>query len=143
MSRTVKFLIGLAAALLMAWIHHGPLGNGEAFVSGLENHARSAVSETELAGIEVQLERNPLSRAATLSGPADEFQREGQGELKGLNDLVAEVEGVSDVGWADQGGADPGLPLLVELLIGVLVAYLLGVALAKLLFGRPKKESYL
>jgi hypothetical protein len=143
MSRPVKFLIGLAAVILMGWIYHGPLGNGEAFVSRLEGQARSAVASTGLPGVAVRLSRDPISRAATLSGQADDFQREGQGSLPGLNDLVGEVEGISDVGWADRGGAAPGLPLLAELLIGIVAAYLLGVGLASLLFGRAKKESYL
>ncbi len=33
--------------------------------------------------------------------------------------------------------------LLVESLIAIVIAYLLGVALAWLFFGRPKKDSYL
>ncbi|HEV2748612.1 MAG TPA: hypothetical protein VGW34_15120 [Allosphingosinicella sp.] len=143
MPRTVKFLIGLAATVLMGWIYHAPLGNGEAFVGRLEAEARSAVAATGLPGIEVRLGRDPLSRAATLSGPADDFQREGMGEFPGLNDRIRGIEGISGVGWADQGGAKPGLPLLVETLIGVVLAFLIGAALGWLLFGRPKKQSYL
>lgn len=109
MNPAAKFLIGLAAVLLMGWLHHGPLGNGEALVTGIEAQAKAAVAKTEVPGVDVRLGRDPLSRHATLSGNADPFQREGQGELKGLNDIVGEIEGVSGVSWADppatRGGA--------------------------------------
>ena len=143
MSRLVKFLIGLVAALLTGWLAHGPIGHGEALVGRLEAEARSAVAATEVPGIEVRLGRDPLTRAATLSGPADPFQREGQGELQGLNDIVAGIDGISTIGWADQGGPGRRLPLLAEAELAVLIAYLLGLGLAKLLFGRRQKESYL
>lgn len=100
-SPTVKFLIGLGATLLMGWIHHGPLGQGEALINDLEGKAKTAVAATEVPGIHVRFDRDPLSRSATLSGEADQFQREGQGELKGLNDIVGEIEGVSSVRWAN------------------------------------------
>ncbi len=40
-------------------------------------------------------------------------------------------------------GREPLVPLLLETLIAVLLAYLLGVGLAWLFFGRAKKDSYL
>lgn len=144
MSPTIKFLIGLAATLLMGWLYHGPLGHGEAFIEQAETAARQAVAATEVPGIEVRLGRDPLSRTATLSGPADPFQREGQGELKGLNDIVAETKGVAGIRWMDEpedGGV--GLPLLIEALIGIVLGYVVGLGLGWLLFGRPKRESFL
>jgi hypothetical protein len=144
MSRTVKFLIGLAAVLLMGWINHGPLGNGAAFIDGLESQARAAVERTEVPNIDVRLSRRPLARVATLSGPANEFQREGQGSLKGLNDVVGEIEGISGVDWADTPQAQERVvPLLAETLGLLALAYLLGVALAWLLFARKRSEGYL
>lgn len=101
MSAAVKFLIGLAAVTAMGWIHHGPLGSGEALIGKIEAEAQAAVAKTEVPGVQVRMARDPLARVAILSGQADEFQREGQGSLKGLNDIVAEIEGVSDVRWAD------------------------------------------
>jgi hypothetical protein len=142
MSPTVKSLIGLVAVLLMAWIYHGPLGNGAAFIDRIEAEARLVVAEAEVAGTEVRFDREPLSRTAIMSGPANEFQREGEGELKGLNDLVGEIEGVGGVRWTDEGGGG-GLPLLIEALIWMIAAYLIGIGLGWLFFGRPKKESYL
>ncbi len=35
------------------------------------------------------------------------------------------------------------MPLLAETILLVIPAYLVGIALAWLLFGRPKKETYL
>ena len=108
MSRSVKFLIGLAATLLMGWVHHGPLGQGETLVDRLESQARAAVAQTEVQGVEVRLGRDPLSRTATLSGPANRFQREGRGSLKGIDDYVSEVEGVSGIEWTNPPTAGGG-----------------------------------
>ncbi len=100
MSPGVKFLIGLAAVVLMGWVYHGPVGNGEALVDRLEGEARAAVAASEVPGVQVRLGRDPLSRAATLSGPANDFQREGMGQFPGLNDRVRAVEGISSIEWA-------------------------------------------
>jgi hypothetical protein len=107
MPALVKFLVGLAAVLLMVWVHHGPLGGGKQMIDRLEGEARARVTEAEVPGVEVRLGRDPLSRHAILSGPADAFQREGQGSLKGLNDLVGEIEGIAGVEWANP---PPALP---------------------------------
>lgn len=141
MSPAVKFLIGLAAAIGATWLHHGPLGGGEALIGALEARARAVVAETELPGIGVQLGRDPLSRVATLSGEADAFQREGQGELKGLNDLVGEIEGIAGVRWADEP-EQGGLPLLLESILLSSLAYLAGLAIAWFLWGRRKREGF-
>ncbi len=109
MSPMIKFLIGLFAVLLMGWLHHGPLGRGEALLSGLEARARAAAAEGEVPGIDVRMQRDPMARVAVLSGPANDFQREGMGQFPGLNDRVSAVEGISRVEWANppvamQGG---------------------------------------
>lgn len=143
MPASVKFLIGLAAALLMGWVHHGPMGNGEALIDGLEAQARGAVAAGEVAGVDVRLGRDPLSRTATLSGPANDFQRDGMGEFPGLNDRVGDIEGISSTRWADEPATGTVVPLLAETLALILLAYLAGVGVAWPLFGRRRKESYL
>ena len=143
MSPLLKFLIGLVAVLLMGWLSHGPLGNGEALVARLETQARAAVGQSEVPGVEVRLRRDPLARVATLSGPANDFQREGMGQFPGINDRVRGVEGISAIEWAGSGAGNRLMPLLLETLLVLVVAYLLGAGLAWLFFGRPKKDSYL
>jgi hypothetical protein len=146
MSAIVKFLIGLAAVLLMGWVSHGPLGNGERLLSALETQARAAVAKSEVPGVDVRMERDPLARVATLSGPANDFQREGMGQFPGINDRVKAIEGISDLRWADAASAKDGgagMPLLLESLLALLLAYLVGTGLAWLLLGRAKKDTYL
>jgi hypothetical protein len=101
MQSRFKFAIGLAAALLTGWISHGPLGQGEAFVGLMEAQAKAVVHEAAIPGVEVRFSRNPLNREAILSGQANEFQREGQGLLPGLNERVRAVPGVASVRWDD------------------------------------------
>jgi hypothetical protein len=108
MSPVLKFLIGLAAVLLMGWVYHGPLGNGEALIGRLEAQARAAVAEGEVPGVEVRLQRDPLARIATLSGPANDFQREGMGQFPGINDRVGAIEGISRIEWANPPVAAAG-----------------------------------
>jgi hypothetical protein len=98
MSPRVKFLIGLAAALLSGWIGHGPLGQGEAFVDQIDAQSKAVVKQWEVP-VQVRFERNPLSRQAILSGHVDRFQREGIRNFPGINGRVAMVPGVSGVRW--------------------------------------------
>ena len=111
MPAIVKFLIGLAAALLAGWISHGPLGRGEAFVDRLDAQARAEISEAAVPGVEVAFPRSPLRREAMLSGPANDFQREGQGLFPGLNDRILAVPGVSGISWEDTGARRGGSSL--------------------------------
>jgi hypothetical protein len=101
MTAPVKFLIGLAAALLAGWIGHGPLGQGAAFIDRLDAQAKAVVRQSELP-VQVRFERDPLRREAILSGHADQFQREGMGSLPGINGRIAAIPGVSGVRWEGQ-----------------------------------------
>ncbi len=101
MRTSYKALVGLSAALLAGWVSHGPLGRGEAFVDVLQSRARAEIERAELAGVQVRFARDPLSREAILSGPANDFQREGQGLFPGINDRIRAVPGVSGIRWDD------------------------------------------
>ena len=145
MPRFAKMLIGLGAALLAGWISHGPLGQGEAFIAAIEAQAQAEVREAAVPGVDVRLARDPLRREALLSGPANDFQREGQGLLPGLNDRMLAIPGVGGVSWADSGPARGGrlrMPLLAETELLVLGFFVLGMALGRLLF-RPRRDHYL
>jgi hypothetical protein len=142
MTRPVKFLIGLVAALLMGWLWHGPGGQGAALIDGLEQQTKTAVAMAKLPGSSVRLEREPLRRAAVISGTADNIQREGLGSGWGVKDYARAIEGLNEVRWDDEPGPG-GLPLLAETLILVAIAYLIGFGLGWLLFGRRRRESFL
>jgi hypothetical protein len=143
MPNTGKILVGLVATLLMGWIWHGPAGRGEAFVAGIEAAARAEIAPLALPGIEVRLGRHPLSRTATMSGQANDLQREGLGSEWGLSDYVRSIPGVAGVRWADEKGRRGGLPLLAETWLLLTLAYAAGFGLGALLFGRRRRHSFL
>ena len=99
MPRLARLLIGLAVALAAGWVGHGPLGQGQAFVDGLDGQARAVIRAAGLPQIQVRFGRDPLRREAILSGQADQFQREGMGQFPGLNDRIAAIPGVSGLRW--------------------------------------------
>jgi hypothetical protein len=139
----LKAIIGLLLALLAAWASHGPLGRGERLIDNLEREARAVVAAEDLPGISVVLARRPLARSAVLSGPANDFQRNGMGSAPGLTGKVEAVEGIGSVRWADE--AKPGrgtIPLLAETMILAALAYLIGLGLGWLLWGRPRREGF-
>lgn len=144
MNKAVKLAIGLLAVLLMGWIYHGPLGRGAALADQLEAQAQAAISQTELPGIEARIRRDPLARVAILSGPANDLQREGLGSQWGVNDYVRAVPGIGSVRWQGDANANAAvMPLLAETELLVLIAYLIGLGLGRLLFGRRKRQSFL
>ncbi|HEU0098675.1 MAG TPA: hypothetical protein VFQ67_07850 [Allosphingosinicella sp.] len=139
----MKILIGLVAALLIGWIWHGPLGNGRRLIDGLEAQAREQVAGAEVPGIRVALSRDPLARVAILSGPANDLQREGLGSQKGISDLVRDVEGMASVRWTDEPESKRRVtPLLVETLALAALAYLIGLGLGWLVWGRRRREGF-
>ena len=52
------------------------------------------------------MKRAPLRRVAVLSGPANDFQREGQGLFPGINDRIEAIPGISGIEWANPPEAD-------------------------------------
>ena len=142
MGRAAKFLSGLGASLLAGWIAHGPLGQGETFVAGLEQHAAQIVRRSELTTVRVRFPRDPLTREAILSGTANDFQREGQGLFPGINDRIRDMPGVSGMHWQEEGTERRMMPLLLETEFLVFLAFLIGVGLGRLVF-RPRREGFL
>lgn len=139
----LKATMGLLVALAAAWIWHGPLGHGEALVDRLERDVRAAVDRSELPGLAVRLGRDPLDRNVTLSGPTNDLQREGLGSGEGINDFVREVEGIAALRWTDEPWRERrALPLLAETMILAALAYLLGLGLGALLWGRRRNDGY-
>lgn len=101
MSRISKFLIGLAAALVVAVVAYWPVGMGAAFIDRLEAGANIMLARAEVPGVTVHMQRSPLARKALLTGPANQFQREGMGSLPGINQRVLAVPGMSRVEWTN------------------------------------------
>jgi hypothetical protein len=99
MSRWLKFLIGLGAALVAGWINHGPMGGGERFIDALEAQAKLRLRFAEAQGVSVRMERNPLGRTAILSGQANEFQREGMGSFPGIDERIESIPGIAGIVW--------------------------------------------
>jgi hypothetical protein len=146
MSPGVKFLIGLVAVVVMGWTYHGPVGNGEALVNRLEAQAQAAVAASEIPGVQVRLGRDPLSRAATLSGPANDFQREGWEAIRASmsgSGRSRDFQHRMGKSAARQKRRELVMPLLLETIIVIVLAYLVGVGIAWIFFGRAKKDSYL
>ena len=143
MRTAVKLLTGLALALAAGWIAHGPLGGGARLVDRLESQARGGVARAGVPGITVRLDRDPLTRRATLSGPANDLQREGLGSQMGVSDYVRQVDGIGSVRWADEPpGERFALPLLAETLILAALLYVLGLGLGWLLWGRRRRPGF-
>ena len=101
MPRWAKLLTGLAAALLVGWLHHGPLGGGERFVAALEARAQLRLRATEIRGVTVRMQRDPLARIAILSGHANDFQKEGLGSFPGINERINTIPGMAGIRWEE------------------------------------------
>lgn len=142
MSPWLKFLIGLVAVVALGVLYNGPYGGGTRFIDRLEAHAARRISVTELPGITARFGRDPLSRSATISGEATSFQRDGMGSYPGIRQRVATIPGVADVRWADEPAVRT-VPLVLETLLQLLIAYLAGIIIGRLWFGRRKRTSYL
>ncbi len=101
MTTRLKLLIGFSAAMIAGWISHGPAGRGEAFIARLEAQGRAALEAAEVPDVTVRMKRGPLERIAMLSGPANDFQREGQGLYPGINDRIRDIPGVAGIEWTN------------------------------------------
>ena len=143
MARWAKLVIGLRAALLAAWLHHGPYGGVERFIDALEARAQLRLRVAEVPTVRVRMQRDPLARVALLSGPADEFQKEGLGSFPGINDRIGTIPGIAGLRWEGERNGARLIPLLVETLLLAAAAWLIGLGVGWLLFGRRKRQSFL
>jgi hypothetical protein len=114
---------GCLAALAASLLSSGPLGAGERFIARVEADARLALDNYEMGQVTARLGRAPLTRKLYLSGPADDFQRNG------LARILDTVPGVSEARWTPARG---GWPLVAEGGLAALAGFLLGLFLAYL-----------
>ncbi len=97
-----------------------------------------------MPGVGVSFPRAPLSRTAVLAGPANDFQRNGMGEMPGPDRPDRPDRRRRGGALGRRSGIGRGrFPLLAEVLAGCALAYLIGLGIGWLLFGRKKRESYL
>ena len=94
MNRMMTLALGIGAVIGVAWIWHGPLGNGERFAAGVENRARTMLDQYEMVHVQARIERGPMTRRVILSGPADDFQR------REIKRMVEAHPGVGEAMWS-------------------------------------------
>ena len=121
--RNLALAIGVAVAILLAGLWHGPLGAADRLASDIERRARATFVNYEIPQVSGHVHHDPLTRRVLLSGPADDFQQ------RELVRLVEEIPGVSSASWdADGGGVPPiaegAAAAVLGFLLGLLVAYL-------------------
>lgn len=125
---------GIAAALLIAWIWHGPIGTSDRFVSRVEGETRRVLADWEMPTVRAVVARDPVKRTLILSGPADEFQRAE------LVRILNYVPGVGNVRWANSPQTFTP-PLLVEAELAALISFGIGLVLAYLLELRRRSRA--
>ena len=165
MSRWPKLLIGFLVTLVVAWVYYGPVGQGAAYATLLQQRADYVLRISEVPNVQARISQTPLSRTVFLCGPTIEFQRNGttgfQGsanDLPGLDGRMLQVGGIGAVVWdppapAPDGDSPPcrpggpnaagGTPLLVEMLILAILAWGVGLGLGWVFRRRPAKKGYL
>ena len=141
MPRWAKLLTGLAVALLVGWLYHGPYGGGAAFIDALDTRAQLRLRSAQLPGVTVRMHRDPLARVVQLSGQADSFQKYGLRGYPGINQRMETIPGVSGIQW--EGERKQVIPLLLETLLLCALAFGIGLAAGRYLFTRRKRTSYL
>lgn len=97
MSVARRIAIGAGATMLLAWLVHGPLGRGQAFLDELKGEADARLAGEGLGNVHIAFPDAPASRVAQLSGEATLAQ---QGEAL---TLVRAVGGSAGAVW--QAGA--------------------------------------
>jgi len=91
----LKILIGASGTMLLAWLLHGPLGQGHIFVADLGARSAAALAGEGLDGVEVVYPDAPYMRTAQLSGAVAPTERD-----KAVR-LVGELGGAAGAVWRD------------------------------------------
>ena len=130
----LRVAAGALAVLALGALLHGPLGAGEQLASTVDRRSRQVLVDWEMPQVQAHLDRGPLKRTLTLSGPADGFQRT---ELVRIMD---DVPGVGSVRWSDMKPPF-ALPLVVEAELAALVCFGLGLLLSYLLELRRRYRA--
>jgi OmpA-OmpF porin, OOP family len=112
-----KFLIGTAATATLAWLFHGPLGYGQAFIDDLARGSSAALSKVEDAdGVMIAMDQeNALRRVAILSGNIGDPERRERIRQA----VLTGTPGLMDARWAPAKtritiAPDTGKPATVE-----------------------------
>ena len=84
---------GVASALVLTLIWHGPGGAAERLRTSVEKSARVTLDNYEMARVTARLDGGPLTRTLILSGPADDFQQ------RELVRILGRLPGVGAVRW--------------------------------------------
>jgi hypothetical protein len=130
--RVIALAAGLAAAMLLTALWHGPFGAADRFAAKVNRGVHQTLVYYEMNQISGHLHRDPLTRRVLLSGVADDFQRSE------LVRYMNQVPGVGSTSWSSDGG---GTPLILEA-IGVAVAgFLSGLVLAYLVELRRRYNA--
>ena len=129
--RNKALALGLAVALALTAVWHGPLGAADRFTASVEYNARAVLDHYEMTQVAAHLHRGPLSRRLVLAGPADDFQ------TTELVRLMSELPGVSSAQWNNE----TGVPLLAEALAVAIAAFVFGLGLAYLLDLRRRHNA--
>ena len=129
--RNSAFAIGLSVAIALAALWHGPLGGAGRFETVVQRGVQQTLVHYEMTQVSAHLHHAPLTRRVMLSGPADDFQRQG------LAEFMNQIPGVSSSTWSNNAG----VPLIVEAMGVALLGFLFGLLLAYLAELRRRYNS--
>jgi len=130
--RLVLLASGVAASILLAALWNGPLGGADRFETTVQADIQKTLAYYEMTRVTGHLHGNPLTRRVLLSGPADDFQRQG------LVGFMNQIPGVSGTSWSSDGG---GTPLIAEGFAIALLGFLFGLLLAYLVELRRRYNA--
>jgi cell division protein FtsX len=129
--REVRLALGVAVSFVLAALWHGPLGGADRFQTKIERDIQQMLVDYEMTKVSAHLHQHPLSRRVMLSGPADDFQRQG------LIEYLDHIPGVESATWSKRGG----MPLIAEGMIVSLLGFLFGLLLAYLVELRRRYNA--